>query len=71
MDRTNKRRSPSPTKHMAIDKNNKVEKAIKVANFLKDSMGKLKRMPNYSGIHAHVRSIVENGKVRTETYEDD
>ena len=56
---------------MAIDKNNKVEKAIKVANFLKDSMGKLKRIPNYSGIHAHVRSIIENGKDRTETYEDD
>ena len=56
---------------MAIDKNNKVEKAIKVANFIKDSMGKLKKIPNYSGIHAHIRSIVENGKVRTETYEDD
>ena len=56
---------------MAIDKKTNPEKAIKVANFLKDSMGKLKRKPNYSGIHAHVRSIVENGKVRTETYEDD
>ena len=56
---------------MAIDKKNKVEKAIKVASFLKDSMGKLKKLPNYSGIHAHVRSIVENGKVRTETYDDD
>ena len=56
---------------MEIDKNNKVEKAIKVANFVKDSMGKLKKIPNYSGIHAHVRSIVDNGVVRTETYEDE
>ena len=61
MDRTNKRRSLSPTKHMAIDKNNKVEKAIKVANFIKDSMGKLKRIPNCSDLHAHVRNIVDNG----------
>ena len=53
---------------MAIDKKTNPEKSIKVSNFLKDSMEKLKRIPNYSGIRAHVRSIVENGKVRTETY---
>ena len=56
---------------MTIDKKTKVDKAIKVANFVKDIEGKLKRIPNYSGIHAHVRSIVENGKVRTEGYDDD
>ena len=56
---------------MAIDKKTKDDKAIKVANFIKDSMGKLKKIPNYSGIHAHVRSIVDIGTVRTETYEDD
>ena len=56
---------------MAIDKNNKVEKAIKVASFIKDSMGKLKKIPNYSDLHAHVRSIIDNGKVRTEIYYDD
>ena len=56
---------------MAIDKKTNPEKAIKVSNFLKDSMGKLKRLPNYSGIHAHVRSIVDNDKVRTEGYYDD
>ena len=48
---------------MAIDKNNKVEKAIKIASFIKDSMGKLKKIPNYSGLHAHVISIIDNGKV--------
>ncbi len=52
---------------MAIDKKTKAEKAIKVTSFIKDSMGKLKWIPNYSGLHAHVRSIVDNGKVRTET----
>ena len=56
---------------MTIYKKTKVDKAIKVANFVKDIEGKLKKITNYSGIHAHVRSIVENGKVRTETYEDD
>ena len=56
---------------MALNKKTNVEKAIKVANFVKDINGKLKRIPNYSGIHAHVRSIVDNGTVRTETYEDD
>ena len=56
---------------MAIDKKTNVEKATKVTNFVKDIQGKLKRIPNYSGVHAHVRSIVDNGKVKTETYEDD
>ena len=53
---------------MAIDKKTNVEKAIKVANFVKDIQGKLKRIPNYSGLHAHVRSIVDNVTVRIETY---
>ena len=53
---------------MAIDKKTNVEKAIKVANFVKDIQGKLKRKPNYSGLHAHFRSIVDNGTVKIETY---
>ena len=56
---------------MALNKKTNVEKAITLANFVKDINGKLKRIQNYSGIHAHVRSIVDNGTVRTETYEDD
>ena len=36
---------------MAIDKKTNVEKAIKVANFVKDIQGKLKVIPNYSGVH--------------------
>ncbi len=56
---------------MVIDKKNKIDKAIKVANFIKDSLGKINRKTNYSGLHAHVRSIVDNGIVRTEGYDDD
>ena len=53
---------------MTIDKKTNVEIAIKVANFVKDIQGKLKRIPNYSGLNAHVRSIVDKGTARIETY---
>ena len=53
---------------MAIDKKTNVEKAIKVANFVKVIQGKLKRIPNYLGLHAQVRSIVDNSTVRTVSY---
>ena len=56
---------------MALNKKTNVEKAIKVANFVKDINGKLKSKIDYSGLHAHVRSIVDNGTVRTEVYQDD
>ena len=56
---------------MAIDKKNKVEKVVKAANLMNNIKGKLKNKIDYSGLHAHVRSIVDNGTVRTETYEDD
>ena len=50
---------------MGIDKKNKIDKAIKAASFIKDSMGKLKRKTNYSGLNSHVRSIIDNGTIRT------
>ena len=56
---------------MAIDKKNKLEKAVKAANLMNDIKGKLKNKIDYSGIHAHVRSVIDNGTVRTEVYEDD
>ena len=56
---------------MEMDKKTNVEKAIKVANFAKDIQGKIKMIPNYSGLNAHVKSIVDNGTVRTETFIDD
>ena len=56
---------------MAIDKKTNPEKAVKVANLMNDIKGKLKNRIDYSGIHAHVRSVIDNGTVRTEVYEDD
>ncbi len=48
---------------MAINKKTNVEKAITVANFTKYIKGKLMRIPNYSDLHAHLRSIFDNGTV--------
>ncbi len=56
---------------MAIDKKNKLEKAVKVANLMNEIKSKLKNRIDYSGIHAHVRNVIDNGTVRTEVYEDD
>ena len=56
---------------MGIDKKNKLEKAVKAANLMNYIKGKLKNKIDYSGIHAHVRSVIDNGTVRTEVYEDD
>ena len=56
---------------MGIDKKTQVEKAIKAANLMNDIKGKINNRIDYSGIHAHVRSVIDNGTVRTEVYEDD
>ena len=56
---------------MAIEKKTNVEKAVKAANLMNDIKGKLKNIINYSGLHAHIRSVIDNGKVRTDVYEDD
>ena len=56
---------------MAIEKKTNVEKAFKAANLMNNIKGKLKNKIDYSGIHAHVRSVIDNGTVRTEVYEDD
>ena len=56
---------------MAIDKNNKVEKAIKVANFMRDRQGKLKRTNDWSGISAAVRTMIDGGQVRLDFPSDD
>ena len=47
------------------------DKLIKSIQFAQTINGSLKKVNNYSGLVAHVRSIVDNGTVRTETYEDD
>ena len=56
---------------MAIDKNNKVEKAIKVANFMRDQQGKLKRTNDWNGISAAVRTMIDGGQVRLDFPSDD
>ena len=43
---------------MAIDKNNKVEKAIKVASFIKDSMGKFKKKNFWRIINYPIRKMI-------------
>ena len=56
---------------MAIHKKTYVEKAVKAANLMNDIKGKLKNIIDYSGLHAHVRSVIDNGTARTEVYEYD
>ena len=56
---------------MAIDKNSKAEKAIRVANFMRDAQGKLKSTNNWSGLRAAVRTIVDGGKVKTDFSSDE
>ena len=56
---------------MAIDKKTNVEKAIKVANFMRDRQGKLKRTNDWSGISAAVRTMIDGGQVRLDFPSDD
>ncbi len=56
---------------MAINKKTKVDKAIKVANFMRDRQGKLKRTNDWSGISAAVRTMIDGGQVRLDFPSDD
>jgi hypothetical protein len=56
---------------MAIDKKTKLMKAIKVANFMRDRQGKLKRTNDWSGISAAVRTMIDGGQVRLDFPSDD
>ena len=56
---------------MAIDKKSKLIKAIKVANFMRDRQGKLKRSNDWSGISAAVRTMIDGGQVRLNFPSDD
>ena len=56
---------------MSIDKKSNVEKAIKVANFMRDRQGKLKRANDWSGISAAVRTMIDGGQVRLDFPSDD
>lgn len=46
------------------DKKKDIEKAIKVANFMRDRQGKLKRTNDWSGISAAVRTMIDGGQVK-------
>ena len=48
-----------------------IEKAIKVANFMRDRQGKLKRTNDWSGISAAVRTMIDGGQVKLNFPSDD
>ena len=57
---------------MALNrKEEEMEKAIKIAQFMKDAQGKLKKVNNYSGIGAAVRTMIDGGVVKTNYPSDD
>ena len=53
------------------DKKKDLEKAIKVANFMKDAQGKLKKVNDWSGLGAAVRTMIDDGKVKLDFPSDD
>ena len=53
------------------DKKKDIEKAIKVANFMKDAQGKLKKVNDWSGLGAAVRTMIDDGKVKLDFPSDD
>ena len=53
------------------DKKKDIEKAIKVANFMRDRQGKLKRTNDWSGISAAVRTMIDGGQVKLNFPSDD
>ena len=51
-----------PTEVNEVDE---LDKALKIAQFMKDTQGNLKKVNNYSGIGAAVRTMIEGGVVKT------
>ena len=56
---------------MDLKKQEELEKALKIAQFMKDAQGKLKKVNNYSGIGAAVRTMIDGGVVKTNYPSDD
>ena len=59
--------------HNAIIFSTKEEEALKLALKIKEqvkkkTMSSLKKVSNYSGLMAHVRSIVDGGVVKTKSF---
>ena len=53
------------------DKKKDLEKAIKVANFMKDAQGKLKKVNDWSGLRAAVRTMIDGGQVKLDFPSDE
>ena len=53
------------------DKKRDIEKAIKVANFMKDAQGKLKKVNDWSGLRASVRTMIDGGQVKLDFPSDE
>ena len=56
---------------MDLKKQDELEKALKIAQLMKDAQGKLKKINNYSGIGAAVRTMIDGGVVKTNYPSDD
>ena len=56
---------------MDLKKQDELDKALKIAQFMKDAQGKLKKVNNYSGIGAAVRTMIDGGVVKTNYPSDD
>ena len=56
---------------MNEEQKERFKKSVKAVSFLKDVTGKLKRINDYSGIGAAVRSMIEGGEVKTNYPSDD
>ena len=56
---------------MDLKKQAELDKALKIAQFMKDAQGKLKKVNNYSGIGAAVRTMIDGGVVKTNYPSDD
>ncbi len=56
---------------MDLKKQDELDKALKIAQFMKDAQGKLKKVNDYSGIGAAVRTMVDGGKVKLDFPSDD
>ena len=56
---------------MGIKQKSDIKKAIKIANFMRDRQGKLKRTNDWSGIPAAVRTMIDGGQVRLDFPSDE
>ena len=56
---------------MDFKKQDELDKALNIAQSMKDAQGKLKKVNNYSGIGAAVRTMIDEEVVKTNDPTDD